>query len=667
MIFSGTTEGRKLSKMLSAAAVEHIVSVVSQYGSDVMEKSPYLDVRIGRMDEEEMKEFLSSSGFEKDDVIVDATHPYALLASENIKKAAAFAGCRLYRVARKKDCTGFSDEICFYENIEEFAKFADSSEGNILLTTGSNTLPQYCKNVSAETLSRTYVRILPAKESMDICHDNGIEMSRIIAMQGPFTVEINRALFRQYDIRHMLTKESGAAGGFEEKMEAAAAAGVSCHVIVRPGEDADESGEDIYRVFEEITGSKHIPKRNIVLVGAGMGKTTVTADAFKILREADAVFGAKSVTAQYSEYIRTADVFDMYRADDIISVLACRRDIENIVVLFSGDPSFYSGAKDAYDRFRMWDEETEVTVLPGVSSVSYLCAKLGMSYDDAVITSVHGKNGGDAAVVLADLIHKNRKTLALTSSAEDVAKVAEIFADRGSDVTFHIGENLGRDDEMITVMSAKEAVSYEGNGKITVLFINPSPERKPIFDCLRDDVFLRDNVPMTKECIRHESIIRLGVCHGDTVYDIGGGTGAAALEIASLDPSVRVTTIERKPEAVNLIRRNIENLGIRNVEVIEGDAIEVLNELEAPDCVFIGGSGGRIKEIIDIISARKKGIRYVMNAVSLETIEEVSHIIEEYGISDERAVQIAVSEIKKAGSHHMMTAQNPVTIFSFTF
>ena len=99
---------------------------------------------------------------------------------------------------------------------------------------------------------------------------------------------------------------------------------------------------------------------------------------------------------------------------------------------------------------------------------------------------------------------------------------------------------------------------------------------------------------------------------------------------------------------------------------MEGEAAEILRELGRPDCVFIGGSGGRLAEIIDILRSKGEGIRYVINAVSLETVEEVRKIVKQWDIRDERTVMISVSEARKMGAHHIMTAQNPVWIFSFS-
>ncbi len=488
--------------MLAASGINHTVSVASQYGSDVMSKDPHVRVKIGRMDEHEMYDLLAGEGFGEGDIIVDATHPYAAAVSDNIKDAAQKAGCMLYRITRQSEKIAAGelyDRFEHHGSMEEFAKSIDRASGNILLTTGSNTLGVYCENVSYETLARTYVRVLPAKESIDICHDCGIETSHIIAMQGPFTYEMNRALFAQFDIKHMLTKDSGAAGGFAEKVRAARDLGVAVHVLERP-ENADDpkrsdnknkdldaagmtatGGEDIYAVYEKITGSAFVPKRNIVLAGIGPGsEKCMTVEVAEHVKRADAVFGAASVTAN----IKASKKYDMYLAKDIIKVLENEKDLTDIAVLFSGDPSFYSGAREAYAAFKKWDKDAYVTILPGVSSVSYLAAKLGESYDDALIVSIHGRNSLHNIDNLVDSIGQNAKVFALLSDDGDLRNVAGKLTEKGIPATVHIGRNLSYipvekdrqnvcdDGESIVSMSTKETENYHGAGKITVLFKN---------------------------------------------------------------------------------------------------------------------------------------------------------------------------------------------------
>lgn len=190
--------------------------------------------------------------------------------------------------------------------------------------------------------------------------------------------------------------------------------------------------------------------------------------------------------------------------------------------------------------------------------------------------------------------------------------------------------------------------------------------KKRLVPILNDDEFIRDKVPMTKASVRHLSVLKLGLSEGDVVYDIGSGTGSIACEIALQSDSLKVYAIEMKHEACELISRNAEKFKLSNVEVVEGKAPAAFEGLEDPNCAFIGGSAGNLKEILDALCSRRQGIRVVINAISLETMAEIQSVLKEYEISEIEIEQVSVSRSREIGDYHLMTAENPVLIASFT-
>ncbi len=453
-----------------------------------MEKTDFATVHVGRMDADAMVRYLTSNGFEAGDAVVDATHPYAVEAGINICEAAKRLSCTYIRVRRPNDAPGdkgsLIPETAFYDSMEDFARKAGYLGGNILLTTGSRQLPDYCSNVSKETLARTFVRILPAGESLKICEDNGIDSTHIICMHGPFSTELNAAIMRQYDIRHMLTKDSGAAGGYYEKTEAAGEAHVAVHVIKRPDESAEKYGIDVDEAFERITGKKHVKRRKIVLAGIGPGGTdTMTREVYEAVRGCTAIFGAKPVvSAALSAVFGSASacekpVFELYLAQDIIPVIE-KEDITDAVIVFSGDSGFYSGAKNCFEAICRWDEDADISILPGVSSVSALAARLGETYDDAEIVSIHGRSGDDAIADLALRIGRSPKTFVLLSSDADLRALAKELMARGIEADVKTGCDLTllptevSEGESILSLSLQEAADFYRRGKITALFIS---------------------------------------------------------------------------------------------------------------------------------------------------------------------------------------------------
>lgn len=220
VIFSGTTEGRMLAQTLSENEIHCIVSVATEYGESVMPEMDGVTVHKGRMDLEEMQKFIAQSEVA---AVVDATHPFATAVSENIReslKNTEIPYIRLQRetsdIALNKDTIQENrSDVILCSDATECADFLSFTDGNILLTTGSKDLATYSRKEALK--DRLFVRVLPGLESISLCEQNGICGKQIIAMQGPFSLEMNRALIRQFDIKYLVTKESGRTGGFLEK------------------------------------------------------------------------------------------------------------------------------------------------------------------------------------------------------------------------------------------------------------------------------------------------------------------------------------------------------------------------------------------------------------------------------------------------------------------
>ena len=227
-MFGGTSDEHALIKRLLAAGYEVTVSVASDLGSRLIEKRPGLTVRQGRLDAGQMISLMSNGGFI---CAIDATHPYAADAGANIAAAAKETGLALFRLERgKTDLSGCE----VVESAEKAALALTKTEGNVLLTTGSKELFAFCSH--SDLLPRLYPRVLPTVESVKACVDMGIPQSHIIAMQGPFSHELNLALIRQFKISTLVTKDGGAAGGMQQKLSAARESGCRIIVISRPRE-----------------------------------------------------------------------------------------------------------------------------------------------------------------------------------------------------------------------------------------------------------------------------------------------------------------------------------------------------------------------------------------------------------------------------------------------
>ena len=241
VVFSGTTEGRAFSKQLGALGADVLVSVATDLGAEEQGSAPGVTVRAGRLEPEAMVSLLQGA-----DLCIDATHPYAVEATKNIKAAAEKAGVEYLRLLRP--ASPLPENCLVFESAKQAAEALAAKEGNLLLATGAKELAQF----AAIPPERLYPRVLPTLESIAACEAANIPHRNIIAMQGPFSFALNQAMMEQFHIRWLVTKDGGAAGGFDEKAAAASAAGAQLVVIRRPPEQGETASEVLKRCKEMI-------------------------------------------------------------------------------------------------------------------------------------------------------------------------------------------------------------------------------------------------------------------------------------------------------------------------------------------------------------------------------------------------------------------------------
>ena len=669
-LFAGTTEGRKLSESLASAGIEHTVCVATEYGETVLTRHPSVKIHKGRMNREEIEIFLREGQFT---CVIDATHPFAREITQNIKAAVEGQndqGRRVSYLRLKRDETGRQEGcVTYFETSKECALALEGTTGNILLTTGSKELHQYCKN--REVKNRLYVRVLPSVESLSLCVEQGICGKRIIAMQGPFTAKLNEALIRQYHISCLVTKESGASGGYPEKVEAAKRTGVKVFVIGRPEEEEGVSFDRICRELEAWCGKK-IPVQilDITLAGVGMGdENGLTKEVEKAVGEADILLGAERILAGFTS---KPQKYPFYQAKQIVPYLKKLQETspfmekQKIVILFSGDSGFYSGCQSLYTALEREIREgclkASVRILPGISCVAYLASCTGESWGDAAVYSMHGKE----LCNLANRIKRNPTTYLLTSGVRDLNRIGKELLEAGMPACEVIaGFQLSYPEQKIVRLVPFECVELREEGLYTCMIKNPYAEERKLTHGIADGEFVRGKVPMTKEEVREISICKMHLREKAVVYDIGSGTGSVAAEIAGLSDDIQVYAVEWREEAVSLIEKNKEKLGLHNIHVVKTMAPEGLDALPAPTHVFIGGSGGRLKEILSVLQEKNRKMRVVVNAASMETICEIREILSMSRIREEEIVQVQVSRVRETGRYHLMQAENPVWICAF--
>jgi precorrin-6Y C5,15-methyltransferase (decarboxylating) len=737
--------------------------------------SPYICILQGRMTAKQMRLKCENEQYL---AVVDATHPFATEVSVNIRESLKGLDIPYFRLGREKIPGEEGERQAgerqtgerqagerqageqqaeeqnymarkYFQNTAACVEALKKTEGKIFLTTGSKELSAFCRE---ETIrKRLVVRVLPGMESLQECVRNGLEGRQIIAMQGPFSKEMNLAMIRQYQASVLVTKESGKTGGEDTKLAAAGEAQIPSYIILRPDEktpvmDMDEvleqlrrlesvtdssckkmqEGQDLFDLYDTKTEEvvyqkvhecqenkeqekKQEQQRNlqITLAGIGMGaEALLTEEVRNRIAEADYVFGAKRMVESIKKLCKQdAKTYNYYLSKDIIPVIEnIQENSAKIVILFSGDTGFYSGCEKLYNELCKHKGMGKAEVLPGISSLSMLSARTGISWQDAKILSTHGVEPALWKSRLLDAAKHEKKTFFLTSGVADVEEIGNLLSsefakEEWKNLKIYLGYQLSYPQEWVRCLTVDELcklINRDHNdgwqdslqnslqedpqdqlqdqlqdkpeeGLYAGMLINEQPKKHRLTPGYPDDVFIRGQVPMTKEEVRSVSICKLHLTEDAVVYDIGSGTGSVSVEIAALSPRVQVYAMEVNGEAVSLLEENCKQFGLHNVKCIKTKAPDGLEDLPVATHAFIGGSKGNLREILWTLYRKNNHMRIVVNAVSMETICQMQELLKELPVEQEEILQLSVTKTKQLGGYHMLQAANPVYIYAFTF
>ncbi|WNS46555.1 precorrin-6A reductase [Paenibacillus sp. MMS20-IR301] len=257
LMLCGTSDARELALHLSRQGLPVQASVVTPSAAERLEAAG-ISARTGRLDMQAMISLLQEGGYR---AVVDGSHPFALEAHANAIGAAAALGLPYFRYERQSLIYDSHPRLILADSYEAAARRAKELKGPVMLTTGGKTLEIFAEALLGDPDIRLTVRLLPCVENMEKCLALGIEQRNIIALQGPFSREMNEALYRQYDTKVMITKESGAEGSVDEKLQAALDMGLYVIMIVRPGMSFGDDGT-VFDSFDELTAAVQAALRN---------------------------------------------------------------------------------------------------------------------------------------------------------------------------------------------------------------------------------------------------------------------------------------------------------------------------------------------------------------------------------------------------------------------
>ena len=395
----------------------------------------------------------------------------------------------------------------------------------------------------------------------------------------------------------------------------------------------------------------------VYLIGTGMGDAdSLIKKAEAVIAEADVLFGARRLLLPY---LKTKRCVAEYLPEKIADCLEGMKNEKpkptSIAVLVSGDSGFYSACKRICAQ--LLQKGMDIEILPGISSLSYLSSKTGISWEDAKILSLHGREGN-----LLQAVRSHKKVFVLCGNDMNLEIERLQEANLGL-CRITLGENLASPQERIWQGTVQKWNLKEISPLSVMLIENASPEEK-IRLGIREEEWVRGEVPMTKSEVRVVTLSKLALSDYDVVYDVGAGTGSVSIEMALMIENGCVYAIEEKADAIALIKKNKEKFNANNLEIIEGNAPKALEKLPAPDAVFIGGSGGNLREIMETVLVKNPEVRIVMNFISMENVAQAMQLLKHFAMEDIQIVQMSVSKARKVGKNHLLMAENPVTIVS---
>ena len=430
--------------------------------------------------------------------------------------------------------------------------------------------------------------------------------------------------------------------------------------------------------------------RKVTIIGAGPGNPDLLSRAAReAIGIADVVIGAHRALVGIDvppDVVRC----ELVKTADIVAALTDAASWQRAVVVMTGDVGLFSGARRLVEALS-GDTRVDVRVIPGISSASYLAARLARPWQDWRFASAHGV----ACDIVAEAERAGELFLA-TSGGEDPSRLSGELVQAGfGDARVTVAERLSYPDERITCATASE-IAGQTFDDLNVMLIEfagcagspanssaaseaPAGASAPAAASfaadsagasraassgIPDELFIRGDVPMTKQEVRAVALAKLRLTATDTVWDVGAGTGSVSIEAALVARAGSVWAVERNAAGVRLIRENADAFGCGNVHAVPGVAPEALAKLPVPDAVFVGGSAGELPSIVEAALEKNSRVRLCVPCVTVETLTEACALLSGSRFKGFEACQVSAARAEAVGSHHLMKAQNPVYLVS---
>lgn len=405
----------------------------------------------------------------------------------------------------------------------------------------------------------------------------------------------------------------------------------------------------------------------IAAVGTGIGPQCLGVLALEWVAAAEILAGASRHLKLFPHYAGKKLSLRTPLSESLEEIDRLSKS-HRVAVLCSGDPLFFgigSTLAETLGRERL-------VIIPNVTSVQTLCARICESWDSTETVSFHGlKVAADIERVL-EILGRGRKVALITDPEHTPQWIAnELIRSSQSECKLIIGEDLGASSERIRSFSPSDAVLQEFS-PLNVVLVKPARHavtpakinKHGLVFGFGEDAFERDAGMITKMEVRAVVLASLQLEHGQVLWDLGAGTGSVSVEAARIARLKRVFAVEKNPSRYSKLVRNLEKFRTPEVEPVCGRASEAIDAFPDPDRVFIGGSGDDLDAILEAVANRLlPGGRVVQTAVRLQTLEKASSFWKDANF-EMSVVQIQVSRSVQTGKDRRLQALNPVFIVS---
>lgn len=391
----------------------------------------------------------------------------------------------------------------------------------------------------------------------------------------------------------------------------------------------------------------------LTVAGGGSGQPEYMLPIVKnVIEKADFVIASK----RFIEIIDSDNIIPLKNIYKQIEEIPVLLKSGNVVVIVSGDPLFYS----IYNTIKRRFPDIKINALPGIGSLQLLGTKFGITMENAKILSLHGRSFSKGKIALA--VSENESVFFFCSKECGIHEIAESLLEyKINDVKIYVGESLTYPEEKLYCGTPEEIALIQNPELCVAAVVNLNSKKTVSQALLPDSAFIRNETPMTKEEVRAVILCKLRLSADSVVWDIGAGTGSISVEIARLCPFGKVYSVEYKKNALEILEKNRDYFDLKNMEIIPQRAEYVIDKLPLPDCIFIGGGGHSISDILEKIINIPKKIHLAVSAVTLETQSKA--YLHMNKLPDFQTIQICIGSAKPVGSYDVMNFNNPVTLY----